>query len=101
MWDVDAAVSEVEWAHGAGLRGVNFPAIRDGELPPYNRRTWEPLWTVCEDLGMPLVTHVGGGTNARYSGLESVALLQLESAMFSVARSGGSSSPACSNGIPD
>ena len=32
---------------------------------------------------MPLVTHVGGGTNARYSGLESVALLQLESAMFS------------------
>ena len=83
MWDVDAALSEVEWAHGAGLRGVNFPAMRDGELPPYNRRTWEPLWAVCEDLGMPLVTHVGGGTNARYSGLESVALLQLESAMFS------------------
>ena len=50
-----------EWAHGAGLRGVNFPAMRDGELPPYNRRTWEPLWAVCEDLGMPLVTHVGGG----------------------------------------
>ena len=57
--------------------------MRDGELPPYNRRTWEPLWAVCEELGMPLVTHVGGGTNARYSGLESVALLQLESAMFS------------------
>jgi len=58
-------------------------AMRDGELKPYNRRMWEPLWSACEDLGMPLVTHVGGGTNASYSGLESVALLQLESAMFS------------------
>jgi predicted TIM-barrel fold metal-dependent hydrolase len=83
MWDVEAAVAEVEWAREAGLRGVNFPAMRDGELKPYNRRAWEPLWSACEDLSMPLVTHVGGGTNASYSGLESVALLQLESAMFS------------------
>jgi predicted TIM-barrel fold metal-dependent hydrolase len=83
MWDLDAAVAEVRWAHGAGLRGVNFPAMRDGELKPYNRRSWEPLWSACEELGMPLVTHVGGGTTASYSGLESVALLQLESAMFS------------------
>jgi predicted TIM-barrel fold metal-dependent hydrolase len=83
MWDVDAAVAEVRWAHGVGLRGVNFPAMRDGELKPYNRRSWEPLWSACEELGMPLVTHVGGGTTASYSGLESVALLQLESAMFS------------------
>ena len=67
MWDVDAAVAEVEWAHDAGLRGVNFPAMRDGELPEYNRRVWEPLWSVCEERRMPLVTHVGAGTNARYS----------------------------------
>ena len=87
MWDVEAAVAEVEWAHDSGLRGVNFPAMRDGELMPYNRRGWEPLWAVCAELGMPLVTHVGGGTSTRYSGLESVALLQLESAMFS--RRGG------------
>ena len=45
MWDVDAAVTEVEWAHEAGLRGVNFPAMRDGELPEYNRSVWEPLWS--------------------------------------------------------
>lgn len=31
---------------------------------------------------MPLVTHVGAATNARYSGLESVALLQVESGNF-------------------
>jgi predicted TIM-barrel fold metal-dependent hydrolase len=82
IWDVDEAIAELQWAHDAGLHGVNFPAMRDGELPEYNRRLWEPLWSACEDLGMPLVTHVGGGTNARYSGLESVALMQLESAGF-------------------
>ena len=86
MWDVDAAVAEVEWAHEAGLRGVNFPAMRDGALPEYNRKLWEPLWSVCEDLGMPLVTHVGAGTNARYSGLEGVALLQIESGGFTSRR---------------
>ena len=85
MWDVDAAVAEVEWAHDAGLRGVNFPAMRDGELPEYNQPRWEPLWSVCEERRMPLVTHVGGGTNARYSGLEGVALLQIESGSVHVA----------------
>ena len=82
MWDVDAAVAEVRWARKAGLRGVNLPAMRDGELAEYNRRSWEPLWSVCEELQMPLVTHVGGGTTARYSGLEGVALMQIESAGF-------------------
>ena len=86
MNDVEAAVAEVTWAHGAGLRGVNFPAMRDGALPEYNRKLWEPLWSVCEDLGMPLVTHVGAGTNARYSGLEGVALLQIESGGFTSRR---------------
>lgn len=82
LWDLDAAIAELHWARDAGLHGVNFPAMRDGELPEYNRRHWEPLWAACADLRMPLVTHVGGGTNARYTGLESVALMQLESAGF-------------------
>lgn len=86
MWDVDAAVAEVEWAHEAGLRGINFPAMRDGELPEYNRSVWEPLWSVCEERGMPLVTHVGAGTNAHYGKLEGIALLQIESGGFTSRR---------------
>jgi len=86
MSDVGAAVDEVQWAREAGLRGVNFPAMRDGALPEYNRRLWEPLWSACEDLGMPLVTHVGSATNARYSGLEAVPLLQIESGGFTSRR---------------
>src|SRR5262245_13475531 len=82
MWDIDAAVAEIEWAHEAGLKAINFPAMRDGELPEYNKRVWEPLWTACEERRMPLVTHVGSATNANYSGLESVALLQVESGNF-------------------
>ena len=82
LWDLDEALAELQWAHDAGLRGVNFPAMRDGELPEYNRRVWEPFWAACAELRMPLVTHVGGGTNARYTGLEAVALMQLESAGF-------------------
>ena len=35
---------------------------------------------------MPLVTHVGAGTNAHYSGLEGVALLQIESGGFTSRR---------------
>jgi len=78
-WDLETTIAEVEWAHDAGLRGVNFPAMRDGDLPEYNKRVWEPLWSVCEERGMPLVTHVGGTFNTKYSGLESVALVQIES----------------------
>ena len=82
MWDMDAALEELEWAHEAGLKGINFPAMRDGDLPEYNKRSWEPLWRACEERRMPLVTHVGSATNADYSGLESVALLQVESGNF-------------------
>jgi predicted TIM-barrel fold metal-dependent hydrolase len=77
-WDIEATLAEVEWAHDSGLRGVNFPAMREG-APEYNKRVWEPLWSVCEERRIPLVTHVGGVFNARYSGLESVALVQIES----------------------
>ena len=44
-----ARVAEVEWAHEHGLKGVNFPALRDGELLEYNNRAWDPFWSVCEE----------------------------------------------------
>jgi Amidohydrolase len=83
LWDLEQAITVLRWAREMGLRGVNFPAMRDGDLPEYNRRLWEPFWSECEELGMPLVTHVGSGTNARYSGLEAIALMQLESSDLS------------------
>ncbi len=79
MWDVDAAVKELEWASDAGLRGVNFPAMR-GDLPPYNASEWEPLWSAAEALGMPLTTHIGGGSPGSFTGPEAVPLKMFEDA---------------------
>jgi predicted TIM-barrel fold metal-dependent hydrolase len=71
IWDVGAAVKEVERASAAGLRGVNFPAPRPS-LPDYNDPVWEPFWSVCEDNNMPLETHGGSHTIidnlAKYTG---------------------------------
>jgi predicted TIM-barrel fold metal-dependent hydrolase len=60
LWDIDAALVELEWAAEHGLRGVNFPAPR-ADLPAYEDPSWEPFFAACADLGMVLETHVGGG----------------------------------------
>jgi predicted TIM-barrel fold metal-dependent hydrolase len=78
MWDVDAAIAELEWAANAGLRSVNFPAPRT-TLPPYNNPVWEPFWSACEHLHMPLTTHAGAGDPSSWSGPETICLLSLES----------------------
>ena len=77
-WDLDAAIAELQWAREAGLRSVNFPAPR-AYLPPYNSREWEPFWSACADLDMPLTTHAGAGDPSSWSGPETVCLLSLES----------------------
>jgi len=58
--DVEEAVRQLKWAHAAGLRGVNLPAPRR-DVVPYTDSSWDPLWALCEDLGMALNTHAGLG----------------------------------------
>jgi predicted TIM-barrel fold metal-dependent hydrolase len=57
--DLDAAVAEVRWAHEAGLVGVLLRSQPEGDTPPFNHPRYEPLWSVCEELEMPLHTHGG------------------------------------------
>ncbi len=78
MWDIEASIAALEVAHEAGLRGVNFPAPREGIICEYNDRVWEPFWSLCEERNLPLATHVGGGSSARYSGPEMMALIAAE-----------------------
>lgn len=66
-WDIEASTREVRWAAAAGLRGVNFPAPAP-RYPQYNNLDWEPFWTVCEELRLPLTTHAGGGSNMKREG---------------------------------
>ena len=56
--DVSAAVAEVEWARKAGLRGV---ILRSQPLagPGWHDPRFEPLWSACSALAMPIHTHGG------------------------------------------
>jgi len=62
MWDIEAAIRELEWAHAAGLRAVNFPAPKAG-IAPYDSPAWEPFWAAVEERGMVLCTHDGAGVD--------------------------------------
>lgn len=61
LHDVERAVAEVRWAHEAGLTGgVLLPgAPPGGGVPPLYAPDYEPLWAVCDELGMPVNHHSG------------------------------------------
>lgn len=54
-WDIDAAVKEAEAIAELGLGCAMLPIT--GTPPPYNDPRWEPLWTVLENAGLPVVMH--------------------------------------------
>lgn len=58
IWDPEATLKEIEWAREVGLRSVNWPAPRP-EILEYDEPAWEPIWSACEALEMPLTTHSG------------------------------------------
>jgi predicted TIM-barrel fold metal-dependent hydrolase len=62
--DVDEAVEDVRFAKEAGLRGgILLPGRPDDtELAPLYDPVYEPLWTECEELGVVVNHHSGGGS---------------------------------------
>jgi predicted TIM-barrel fold metal-dependent hydrolase len=58
IWDIDAAIREVEWCADAGLRVVNLHAPRE-DYPDYTDPVYHPFWDACEAIGATLVTHAG------------------------------------------
>jgi predicted TIM-barrel fold metal-dependent hydrolase len=79
--DVDAAIAEVRWAKENGINGgVLLPVFYYNTAEPFwNDRRYEPLWQACEELGVPLHTHVGPGTPNYGNGPEASMLYALES----------------------
>jgi predicted TIM-barrel fold metal-dependent hydrolase len=57
--DPQTAVEEIRWAHRVGLTGgVLLPGVPPGApIPPLHAEDYEPIWAVCEELGMPLNHH--------------------------------------------
>ena len=67
--DVERAVAEVAWvADRPGLFGgimIPNPAV-GSSTPQLHSPAYEPIWAACEDLGVVVNTHGGGGGPADY-----------------------------------
>jgi predicted TIM-barrel fold metal-dependent hydrolase len=64
-WDVAASTREVERAHSLGLRGVvtcNAPQTRGA--PDLGESHWDPFWTACSELEMPVNFHIGASESS-------------------------------------
>jgi predicted TIM-barrel fold metal-dependent hydrolase len=65
MWDGELAAAEAERAVGKGARGVSFSqAPHNIGFPKITEDHWEPLFSVMNDCGLPLCTHLGTGIGA-------------------------------------
>ena len=55
--NVDDAVQEIRWAKEAGLRQVLLPSDHHLKLHNLYYASLEPIWSVCEELDMPIGRH--------------------------------------------
>ena len=63
--DIEEAVCDVRWIAANGLRGgILLPGVPDDakHIEPLYSREYDRLWAVCEELGVVVNHHAGGGT---------------------------------------
>ncbi|HZJ25928.1 MAG TPA: amidohydrolase family protein [Acidimicrobiia bacterium] len=64
--DIEAAVTEIRRARESGLRGgILIPAMWR-PYAPYHDPRYEPVWSVCEELEMPVHTHSGSAPKEEF-----------------------------------
>ena len=82
--DVEAVLAEVRWARKAGLRGgLLLPGMDpDPHLPGYNHPMYEPIWSLCEELEMPVNCHGGHEMGDYGPGPDAGILWRSESEFF-------------------
>lgn len=56
-WDLDATLAEAKRAKAKGLRGLLLHAIPTDHN--YTEPYWEPLWSLAEELELPVHWHLG------------------------------------------
>jgi predicted TIM-barrel fold metal-dependent hydrolase len=82
--DVDDAIADVKWIKEHDLRGgVLIPNIPPDVkwIKPLNHPHYDPLWAVCEDLGIPVSSH-GGTGSPEYARTPSSALMMISEVPF-------------------
>jgi predicted TIM-barrel fold metal-dependent hydrolase len=80
LHDVDKTVDEIRWAHANGLTGgVLLQGAPPGVgLLPLHHRHYDPIWSVCEELGMPVNHHGGSAGPPRGPEQEDIVMFLLE-----------------------
>jgi uncharacterized protein len=61
IWPMEQTVAEIRRAVALGHKGVIYPAspMELRQVPHINDPAYDPLWAVCQDLGVPLCFHAG------------------------------------------
>lgn len=73
--DIDVTCREIRNAKQMGLWGGVLLPTSTGEHPFYHHPRYEPLWAVCEELGMPLQSHAGWSPD--YGDVESATAMYI------------------------
>lgn len=60
--DIDVAVEEIQWVRKAFRHGGVLIPAATGSLPLYHDPRYEPIWSTCEELEVPVHVHTGSGS---------------------------------------
>jgi predicted TIM-barrel fold metal-dependent hydrolase len=61
--DMDAMLAELRWIADHGFAGAYVPGyFARPDLPGLSDPYFDPYWSACEDLGLPVVVHAGYGS---------------------------------------
>jgi predicted TIM-barrel fold metal-dependent hydrolase len=83
--DLGDAIEDVRWCHEHGLRGgVLVPPVPDDmkHLAPLYAPDYDPLWAVCQELGVVVNSHSGGGGMPDYGPYPAAGLLWIAENQF-------------------
>lgn len=83
--DVDEAVKDIHWIADNGLRGgALLPGTPPGSgVEPLHSPAYDPLWRACEERGVIISVHGGGGTPDFGPHPASLSMFILEAAFYS------------------
>ncbi len=85
MNDVDEAVRDVNWIADNGLMGgVLLPGVPPGSgIDPLHSPLYDPVWRICEERGVVVNVHGGGGSPNEGYFPATLALFVLEASFYS------------------
>jgi predicted TIM-barrel fold metal-dependent hydrolase len=63
MWDVDAAVAELQRMARRGVNGISFAFPEQWGYKPVSDPYWDPLWAAAQDADLSINFHVGSGAS--------------------------------------